>query len=45
MVISITNPSMIGLMMMALLLAFAKVLYHYITVFKDDTKEKEREDG
>jgi len=47
MVISISDPSMIGLMMTVLLVTFGKVLYHYITVNKDDLKEdkKERTDG
>ncbi len=47
MVISISDPSMIGLMMTALLITFGKVIYHYITVYKDDLKEdkKEHKDG
>lgn len=47
MVISISDPSMIGLMMTALLITFGKVIYHYISINKDDLKEekKERADG
>ena len=46
MVISISDPSMIGIMMTVLLVTFGKVIYHYITINKDDLKDKkERKDG
>ena len=46
MIVSISDPSLIAGMMTLLLITFGKVIYHYITINKDDLKDKkERKDG
>ena len=43
MVISINDPSLIGILMTVVLVTFGKVLYHYITINKDELKEDKKE--